>query len=107
MSHFPDDRRSLAAIERDLSRDDPDLVARMDTLNQRLAEQQGARLAEPTPRRDRRVVLAVVLGAVALLALLLTAVLGSSSSRGGDEPGGRPAAVSTTSSRARVMPAGF
>ncbi|WP_282698361.1 DUF3040 domain-containing protein [Streptomyces sp. CC208A] len=93
MGHLSDDWSDLAAIEHALAKDDPVLAARMDTLNQQFPEESATHPGEPAPRRDRRVVAAVVLGALALPALLLTAVLGSSSSSGDEESGVRPAAL--------------
>ncbi|MEU7033577.1 DUF3040 domain-containing protein [Streptomyces sp. NPDC046237] len=93
MSNPSNDRSDLAAIEHALTRDDPVLAARMDSLNQQFSE-ESPHPGTPAPPRDRRVVAIFVLGAIALLALLLTAVLSSSSSSGDEESGVRPAALS-------------
>ncbi|NML49243.1 DUF3040 domain-containing protein [Streptomyces sp. R302] len=104
MSHPSDDRSDLAAIERALTRDDPALAATMDTLNQQFPEQSATRASKPTGRRDRRVVMAFVLGAIALLALLITGLLTDSPSPGDEEPGVRPAALAVAAAAPYLTP---
>ncbi|WP_137992003.1 DUF3040 domain-containing protein [Streptomyces vilmorinianum] len=102
MSHPSDDRSDLAAIERALTRDDPALAATMATLNQQFPEQPARRPSKPTERRDRRVVMAFVLGVIALLALLITGLLNTSSSPRDEEPGVHPAALSVAATLYRT-----
>ncbi|MFD7326963.1 DUF3040 domain-containing protein [Streptomyces sp. NPDC059875] len=81
MSHPTDDRRVLAEIEQRLARDDPELVARMGTLNQQfLHEPEEARPAARTGRRDRRRVAVILFTLIAVLGLILTTILGAPSS---------------------------
>ncbi|MEJ8658781.1 DUF3040 domain-containing protein [Streptomyces sp. MS1.AVA.4] len=97
MSHPTDDERILADMERGLTHDDPVLSATMETLNQQFPEQPAkARLS----RRDPRLVTAVVLAVIAVLALILTAALNT----GPAPPAGevtRPAAHSAVVSTHR------
>ncbi|GGT13687.1 DUF3040 domain-containing protein [Streptomyces purpureus] len=97
MSHSADDQRNLAAIERALTEDDPALAATMDTLSQQFTDQPTAPAEAPAKRRDGRVVAAIVLGVIALLALVITAALDSSSTAP-DEDFVRPGALSVATS---------
>ena len=96
MSHPTDDQRILAEIERHLSRDDPALASLMITLNQQFPRQPERPEDVRSWRRNPRVVAAVVLSVIALLALILTAALGSPSTPPAgvdDGPASRPAAM--------------
>lgn len=75
MSHPADDERILAGMERELTHDDPALSATMETLNQQFPEQPERPAKARLPRRDPRLVTAVVLAVIAVLALILTAAL--------------------------------
>lgn len=93
MSHPADDERILAGMEHGLAHDDPALSATMETLNQQFPEQPGRPAEARLSRRDPRLVTAVVLAVIAVLALILTAALGT----GPAPPDGevtRPAALS-------------
>ncbi|MEU0369682.1 DUF3040 domain-containing protein [Streptomyces sp. NPDC006283] len=74
MSHPADDERILADMERGLTHDDPALSATMDTLNQQFPRQP-ERPVKARSRRDPRLVTAVILTVIAVLALILTAAL--------------------------------
>jgi hypothetical protein len=68
-------RRTLAAIERRLIRDDPELSTRMDTLNHQFRDVSG----DHQTRRDRWKLAAAMLATVALLGLILAALLAKQS----------------------------
>jgi len=96
MNPSMDDRRALAEIERCLVQDDPELVSRMDALNEKFDEVSSNVQAE-RQRWDGRWVAALVLAVVAVLAVILTAVFAAPPAAEDTEqppPVGRAAAVS-------------
>ncbi|WP_179166695.1 DUF3040 domain-containing protein [Streptomyces sp. CB03238] len=93
--------RILAQIERSLTSDDPELAARMNTLNEQFSEGQEAHRgresqgSEPlTPERNRHRRTLLVLVVIALVGLLLTAILNASSNESPAPPGSTTPAVS-------------
>ncbi|MFI8520956.1 DUF3040 domain-containing protein [Streptomyces sp. NPDC085481] len=96
MSYSSDDQRILGEIERGLTRDDPALATLIDTLNEQFPHAADVPSDARAPRRNPRVVTAVVLAVIALLALILTAMLGSRSAPPAGVDGG-PAALSSLS----------
>ncbi|MDT9686997.1 DUF3040 domain-containing protein [Streptomyces sp. P9(2023)] len=92
MSHPADDQRILAEMEDALALDDPTLVAAIDNLNRQFPEESPLPTNTAAPRHSRRVVVAVVLAIIALVALLITVALNSSSPPTGEE-GVYPAAL--------------
>ncbi|WP_073758840.1 DUF3040 domain-containing protein [Streptomyces sp. CB03234] len=93
--------RILAQIERRLTSDDPELAARMNTLNEQFSEGQEARQrregqgSEPlAPERNRHRRTLLILVVIALVGLLLTAILNASSNESPAPPGSTTPAVS-------------
>ncbi|HZF88845.1 DUF3040 domain-containing protein [Streptomyces sp.] len=96
MSYSTDDQRILSEIERGLTRDDPALATFIDLLNEQFPHAADSSSDARASRRNPRVVTAVVLTVIALLALMLTAMLGSRSAPPAGVDGG-PAALSSLS----------
>ncbi|MEV3987366.1 DUF3040 domain-containing protein [Streptomyces sp. NPDC049837] len=94
--------RILEQIEHALTSDDPELAARMSTLNERFSEEPPADGGEagdplPAPRRTKRNwrrTTTLVLVVIALVGLLLTAVLNASSNEPPPSPSSHTPAVS-------------
>jgi hypothetical protein len=118
MNPSMDDRRILAEMERRLSRDDPELVALMDTLNHQFPDDEEA-IRTPNDeqkRHDWRWKAMVVFAVVLVLGLVLTAIFNRSPSTDGNHgpPNSRAPAVSVHSqgrvsrprTRARARAAG-
>ncbi|GGU49017.1 DUF3040 domain-containing protein [Streptomyces lavendofoliae] len=79
MEHEPE-ARIIGRIERGLTSDDPELAARMDTLNARFSEEgRGGGPVPPRARRSRRARTVLVLVVIALVGLFLTMILNASS----------------------------
>lgn len=102
--------RIFEQIEHALTSDDPELAARMSTLNERFSEERaedegpaeegrradagGRADAPPTPGRNWRRTTTLVLVVIALVGLLLTAVLNASSNEPPPSPSSPAAALS-------------
>ncbi|MER7112554.1 DUF3040 domain-containing protein [Streptomyces sp. NPDC000229] len=85
--------RILAQIERGLTSEDPDLAARMNTLNEQFSgEDRSGDPAPPQRNRHRRT--ALILVVIALVGMLLTAALNASSSETPAPPSSLTPAVS-------------
>ncbi|GAA2497743.1 DUF3040 domain-containing protein [Streptomyces gobitricini] len=89
--------RIIEWIERGLTSDDPELAARMDTLNAQFSgsgEDRGGDAAPAKPKRSRRARATLIVVVIALVGLLLTAVLNASSNETPAPPSGLTPAVS-------------